>query len=271
MTGATHFLLSSEAGGAKKHTRIPKRIETNTFLRTGNFTIHYTEAGAGYPLVLLHGLAGSRRWWLKNISVLGRYFKVYVLEMAGFGRSRGQRFSLKEAPGLVQGWMDAMKIEQCHVMGHSMGGCVAAALVRRNPERFGRVVLVDAVGIPIRRTVAVMAVRLVRALYYMPVDFFPVLVGDIITAGPVTLSRAIHDILQADMRAELEKIQADTMVVWGEYDRLLPVQMGVEMQRRLPRARLVVVQGAGHNPMWDRPSVFHEAVIPFLQQGTPRE
>jgi pimeloyl-ACP methyl ester carboxylesterase len=240
---------------------------TRDSLRVGNYTLHYTAAGKGHPVVLIHGLAGSSRWWLKNIPVLANHFRVYTLDLAGFGRSRGQSFALQEASSLVLRWMDAMAIGHCHVMGHSMGGYITATLVARSPERFGRVVLVDAVALPVGSTLPGMTVRLVRAMRYMPFDFLPVLASDIFSAGPVTMTRAIRDIFQADLTAELKKIQADMMIIWGEHDRLLPLRMGVEMHRHLPGAKFVMVPGAGHNPMWDRPQAFHDAVLPFLQEG----
>jgi pimeloyl-ACP methyl ester carboxylesterase len=236
-------------------------------LRVGNYSLHYTLSGQGHPLVLLHGLAGSSRWWSKNIPVLSDYFQVITLDLAGFGRSRGQRFRLSEAAELVHHWLDMMHIDQCHIIGHSMGGYITTALVSRIPERFDRIVLMDAVVLPMRTSLPVVTLRLLRALRFMPPDFFPVLVGDTARAGPITMRQAIRDILRADLSGELSNIQKDLMIIWGEHDRLLPLDMGYEMHRQLPAARFVVVRGAGHNPMWDRPAVFHKAVIPFLLDG----
>ncbi len=238
-------------------------------LRLDGVTLHYTVAGQGTPLVLLHGLAGSSRWWDRNIPALARHFEVFTLDMAGFGRSRGQHFNLRAAADQVQGWLDAVGIGSCQLMGHSMGGYVVTALVTRTPRRFGRSVLVDALVLPLRSSLPAVTLRLLHALWYMPPDFLPVLVQDTWSAGPGTMVRAIRDSLQADLTGELAKIQTDLMIVWGENDKLIPLVLGLELNQRLAGAQLVVVPGAGHNPMWDRPQAFHQAVIPFLLGNKP--
>jgi pimeloyl-ACP methyl ester carboxylesterase len=244
---------------------------TRSTLKIGRYNLFYTRAGTGPPVILLHGLAGSSRWWAKNIPELARHFEVYTLDLAGFGRSRGQSFVLQEAASMVLEWMDRLGLDHSHLIAHSMGGYIATHLVAQNPDRVNRFVLVDAVVLPLRSSLPAVTLRLLHAIRYMSFDFLPVLFADTLTAGPVTLYRAIRDILQADLTSEMERIQSDLMIMWGEHDTLLPVAMGYEMHRQLPAARFTVIKGAGHNPMWDRPQVFNEAVIDFLLAGEKTE
>lgn len=236
-----------------------------TSLRLENITLHYSVAGHGDPVLLLHGLAGSERWWAKNIAALSRHFRVYALDMAGFGRSRGQPFALEEAAALLLRWLDALHIERCRVVAHSMGGHVTTRLIALAPEMVERAVLVDAAVLPIRRPLPIVGLRLLAALRYMPFDFLPILFTDTLRAGPLTMLRATRDILRGDLTEQLQRIQTDLMIVWGEHDTLLPLAMGEALRRLLPSARFVVIRGAGHNPMWDRPQEFNRLVIQFLQ------
>ena len=235
-------------------------------VRTQQGQVYYQTAGEGPPLVLIHGLSGSGRWWRKNIRPLARYFRVYAVDLLGFGGSRGQRFVLREASLLIESWLKQLGIARFHLGGHSMGGFVAADLAARHPEQVNRLVLVDAAAVPIRRSLARNAFSLVEALRYMPFDFLPVLATDFLRAGPVTMVRATHDILGADLTANLARIQADTLIVWGEKDTLLPLEMGERLHQALPQAGFVVIEGAGHNPMWDRPAAFNRVVLDFLRQ-----
>lgn len=238
----------------------------STSLRTGAATVYYQVAGEGKPLVLLHGLSGSGRWWVKNIRPLAEDFRVYVVDLVGFGRSRGQPFLLRESSRILQDWLDDLGVDEFSIAGHSMGGFVAADLAARIPGRVDRLILVDAAAVPIGRSLIREAFGLVEALRYLPFDFLPVLAADALRAGPVTLARAIHDIMRADMTADLSKIEADTMIIWGEHDTLMPLEMGERLRAALPQARFEMIQGAGHNPMWDRPEEFNRLVRDFLNR-----
>src|SRR5436190_1450625 len=95
--------------------------------QVGNASIYYETAGAGKPLLLVHGLAGSRRWWVKNVPALAQHFQLYMLDLIGFGYSRTrQRFRLDEAALCLVDWMDQLQLEQTSIIGHSMGGRIAA-------------------------------------------------------------------------------------------------------------------------------------------------
>jgi pimeloyl-ACP methyl ester carboxylesterase len=178
---------------------------------------------------------------------------------------RGGQFVLAEAAHLLLHWLDAQNLERFHLIGHSMGGYISADLAAHFPERVERLVLVDAAAVPIRQPLARSALRLARTVSYLPADFLPVLVSDSLKAGPLTLFSAIREILASDITDKLAKIQADLLIVWGQHDKLLPLSMGQELYRRLPSARFVVIDGAGHNPMWDRPEVFNPLVMKFLE------
>lgn len=231
---------------------------------TGPLTVHYQVAGAGQPLVLLHGLSGSGRWWDKNILALAQQFRVYVIDLVGFGRGRGQRFVLRDASQVIGAWLDQVGIDQFSIAGHSMGGFIAADLASHRPQQVDRLVLVDAAAVPIAQSFIRVGFGLMGALRYMPFDFLPVLFTDALRAGPFTLTRAAWEILRADFSANLVKIESDTLIVWGERDTLLPLEMGHRLREALPRAEFVVIKGAGHNPMWDRPDRFNQVVTQFL-------
>jgi pimeloyl-ACP methyl ester carboxylesterase len=111
------------------------------------------------------------------------------------------------------------------------------------------------------------AVDLARALRYMSLNFLPVLLGDALRAGLWTMWQATREVLSADLSHRLDAVQAKTMVVWGEKDSLLDPQLGRELAELLARACFVCVEGAGHNPMWDRPYRFNELLLDFLSDN----
>jgi pimeloyl-ACP methyl ester carboxylesterase len=220
--------------------------------------------GAGKPLILVHGLGGSSRWWARNMPALARSFRVHAVDLPGFGRSRGQRFMLREAAGLLVRWMGQLGLDRASLVGHSMGGFIAAHVAAQFPARVERLVLVDAAALPLGPFCLRQALGMVRGLRRMSLAFLPIALTDALRAGPVTIGTALRDLCSADITAELARIEAPTLVLWGEHDAVLPVAIGQRLHGYLPQATFRVIAGAGHTPMWERPDVFNQAVTEFL-------
>lgn len=247
-----------------------KRSEaTQQWAKVGPLTVHYEVTGEGPPVVLVHGLSGSGRWWTYNIPALAREYRVYNVDVVGFGRSRGQRLVLREASSWLAEWLKVAGITQTHLVGHSMGGYIATEVAALTPDVVQRLVLVDALVLPMGPGLVRHAIDLLRAARYMSLNFLPVLVSDALRAGPSTMWRATREVLSADLSNRLDAVQAETMVVWGEKDTLLHPELGRELAERLARACFVCVEGAGHNPMWDRPQRFNELLLTFLGDDDP--
>jgi pimeloyl-ACP methyl ester carboxylesterase len=238
--------------------------------QVGPVSIHYQVAGSGAPLVLIHGLSGSCRWWGRNIDSLARQFHVYVVDLVGFGASRnGHPFVLDKAASTLVRWMDQVGIERAGLVGHSMGGHIAAELAADFPERVDRLMLVDAAVLPFDQNYLQHTFGLLNELRQLPLSFLPILFTDALRAGLTTLWRAASELLIRDMLAKLAKIQAPSLVVWGERDALLPLELGKQLARHMPGHELVVIKGAGHNPMWDCPCAFNQVVMDFMS-ANPR-
>ena len=242
-----------------EQVKIVQRLE-----KVGPLTVHYEVAGEGPAVVLIHGLSGSGRWWAYNVPALAQRYRVYNVDLVGFGRSRGQRLVLREAGGWLAEWLQVVGITPAHLVGHSMGGYIATEVAATAPEMVRRLVLVDALVLPMGPGLVRHALDLARAVRYMSLSFLPVLVSDALRAGPRTMWQATREVLSADLSSRLDAVQAETMVVWGEKDSLLNPELGRELAKRLVRACFVCVEGAGHNPMWDRPQHFNALLLDFL-------
>ena len=90
------------------------------------------------------------------------------------------------------------------------------------------------------------------------------LLHDATSAGPSTVLRAARELLAQDMQPELSSIRAPTLVVLGERDPLIPEAIGHIVEAAIPSARTVVIPGAGHVVMYDRPREFDAALLDFL-------
>lgn len=235
------------------------------------YEIHAAEFGSGTEtLVLLHGLSGSSRWWNRNVFELAATYRVVVPDLIGFGRSPARRRlpSPDDTAELLAAWLTQIGVETTHLIGHSMGGQIAVHFAVRHPTRLRRLVLVDPAGLPRPRSAASaarFAMEIAGLWHWGDPRFLPVIVGDAWTAGPRTLLRAVGHILRDDVAPLLPRIQAPTLVVWGERDRWVPLADAAEFRAKIPGARLAVLRGASHNPMVDRPADFNRIVLHFLQ------
>jgi pimeloyl-ACP methyl ester carboxylesterase len=234
--------------------------------------LRHEHFGEGADLVLVHGLSASSRWWARNIEALSAHHRISAVDLAGFGGSRRSgRFRLEETVSMLSDWLDTHGIESAGFIGHSMGGLVAARLAAELPERVGRLVLVDAAFLAfdpgIRKTLRGLSHAIRRA----PMDLRRLVARDGLRADPISLGRATVELLFADWQPVLAKIEAPTLIVWGEHDTLTPLTIGEQIAARIPNARLVVLPGAGHVPMWDQPAAFNSAVVAFLESPSTND
>lgn len=229
--------------------------------------LHYQTAGSGEPVILIHGLSASSRWWHLNIDRLSDRFALYIIDLIGFGRSRGkQGFVLSESAALLARWMETIGLERAHIVGHSMGGYIAAHLAAEFPEKVDRLVLVDA-AVPLpRKTRLQHLTQLSRELRYTPPQFLHLLATDAIIAGPRTVFSAANQLVVADLEPELSKIQAPVLLIWGANDPLVPPAIADRLEALIPNVRREVIPNCGHKPMLERPAEFNEAVITFLSE-----
>jgi pimeloyl-ACP methyl ester carboxylesterase len=239
----------------------------------GEYRIHSVEFGAHEKaVVLVHGLAGSARWWRRNVAALRSEYRVIIPDLIGFGRTErtGRLPRMDRVADVLCAWLEVLGQQCVHLVGHSMGGQVSIHLAANHPDVVDRLVLVDSAGIPRTRAPgdvvrAWMAMAPPRA--WGDPRFLRTIAEDAWAAGPATLAQALHRIVSDDVRPLLGRIRAPTLVVWGEGDRLVPPADGEAFRRLIPDARLVRIRRAAHNPMVDRPSAFNRVLLRFLRGG----
>lgn len=225
----------------------------------------YVVAGSGPPVVFLHGLDGSWRWWRPTLRALAPRYRCYALDFVGFARWReAGRVPLARAPTFVLAWLDALGLDWAHVAAHSLGGYTALALAAAHPERVGRLALVAPAALPVRLG-ETLRPRLIPAT--VAPRFLPILARDSLRTGPPRLLRTLRELLAAEP-LPLEAVRAPTLILWGARDPLLPPAHGRELARRLPGARLRLLPDAGHVPMYESPAACNATLIRFLSEAS---
>jgi pimeloyl-ACP methyl ester carboxylesterase len=265
------------------------------FLRIGDQLVHVEMAGAGPPLVLLHGFGGSTYSWRRVMPELAQSFRVVAVDLNGFGytqRPRDRARYTREAQGaLVLSVMDALGFQTAHLMGHSYGGGISLWIAWKHPERLRSLVLVDssAPTYSYDRRSRVASFRPLTAAFLRTWMLRPSIVRKALLRSFYDDSLVTPELVQAYWervriegvvdayygltvpvrgpvdRVVLDDIRVPTLVLWGAEDTVISLEVGRQATARMPNARFVVLDKTGHIPMEERPEEVLQHVVPFLK------
>ena len=256
-------------------------IETRRGLRVRVFEL----GASGLPLVWLHGEAGLLKSepTLERLSVRHR---VIAPEWPGYGETRGEDQLEDMLDFALHGWdvVDALELDARPVLlGHSMGGMIAAEMACLAPRALERLVLVSALGLwidsqPIPDLFATLPFDLPALLFHDPaqgaaaltggVDFSSMealqqfLIGNARRLG--TAGKILFPIPNRRVVKRLYRAAAPALVLWGLEDRFTPVSYAERWQTLLPVARCELIAKAGHMIPYEQPDAVAEAVEKFL-------
>jgi pimeloyl-ACP methyl ester carboxylesterase len=222
--------------------------------------VRYRVSGAGEPLVLVHGLAGSWRWWAPVVETLATRRTVHLVDLPRPRRAR----HIHGLSTWLGSWLDALGLERADVAGHSLGGLFAAELAARQPQRVRRLVLVAPTGISCKRALPRRALALLDSLYHIRA-WSSTVVHDALDVGALPLLAGIVFESGCDVRAELGAVEAPTLLAWGERDRLVPFRLAEDWQRLLPGAQVVRLS-CRHVPMLEAPRELAACMLAFLDE-----
>lgn len=241
----------------------------------------YLVRGEGPPVLVLHGWGASIEAVHPLVTGLSPVATVYAPDLPGFGQSElpPKPWGVEDYQAFVAAFMDALEIRCPAIVGHSNGGRIAIRLASTEPARASRLVLVDSAGIRPKRTLrwyrrvgmAKVGKYAARFLGAPGERLRAALVGragsaDYLAAG--AMRPTLVKLVNADLRPFMPGIEAPTLLVWGSEDTDTPLSAAREMERLIPDAGLVVLDGAGHYSYLDQPARFARIVSHFIAPPT---
>jgi pimeloyl-ACP methyl ester carboxylesterase len=277
---------------ATSGSRDPARLRFQT-VQTKRGAISTLAAGSGPPVLMLHGLGGTKASFLPTVAALapqGR--RMIAADLPGFGDSDkplAAGYDAKFFSRAVLALMDAMEFERVDVIGHSMGGRVALEAALHAPERFSRAVLMmpSLAWLRARRwapwlrlvrpelgllqptpRVAVEAFvrRLIPGGRYAEAGVDEFLRSFLTPRGRAAFYAAARQIYMEDPETfwtRLRDLEVPSLFVWGAHDPLVPAGFERHVREAVPAARHVTLP-SGHIPQIERPRELHEALSAFL-------
>lgn len=249
------------------------------FAQIDHSKIYYAERpGAGRPVVFLHGAAANHLVWGAQLRELGQTHRAIALDLPGHGRSDPPgRDTIEGYRDDLLGLLDALAIDRAVVVGHSMGGAIALALALAHPDRVAGLGLVGT-GARLRVLPAILegiqspagyariAELVVDHSYAAGLDarLRERALAEFRSCPPAVAHADFSACDEFDVMARLGEIRAPTLVVCGSEDRMTPVKYSEFLAAHIPRARLVVLEGASHSAMLEQPDALNEALADFL-------
>jgi pimeloyl-ACP methyl ester carboxylesterase len=256
------------------------------------------------PVVLVHGITATHRYWSQNIEALAKRRRVIALDLPGFGRSDKPDvdYSTGYFVQAVARLLKHKQIARATLVGNSMGGQIAMAFALQHPERLHKLVLVDPAGVTafphwllrvglwaaggvgnrfgarMPRVPQPMIEALFRAVFPTRPDLAQRYVRGYARsiASPEyplhlrTGLRAARGVVARPMRQDCKRITTPTLIFWGARDYLLPVTAARNLKRSIPGSRLLIYRESGHCPMVDQPERWNRDVEAFLDGSSPR-
>ena len=263
-----------------------------TLMETEIVTANVKVEGEGSPVVLIHGFGAALDWWDAITPELARNHKVIRLDLIGHGGTEapGSGYAIERQAALVKAVLDKLGISRTVVVGHSMGGEVATAFTVANPESVERLVLIDSPPKP--ETVFTLGTRLAlkpligQGLWRLRNDTvlrqaltqgfapgFPVpekFVADLWQLTYTVFHKAHDDsIAYVTEEGSPRRLAAldpvpPLLVIFGTKDALISPESATLFET-VPGARLVMIDGAGHSPMVEKPEETLAHIESFIE------
>ncbi len=247
------------------------------FIDVRDLRTRYLLRGSGPPVLVLHGWGASIEAVYPIVTGLAPVATVCALDLPGFGESQPppEPWGVEDYQSFVAAFMDALAIERPAIVAHSNGGRIAIRMAATEPARASRLVLVNSAGIRPPRTLrwyrrvgmAKVGKYAARFLGAPGERLRALLVGragsaDYLAAGE--MRPTLVKLVNADLRPFMPQVGVPTLLVWGLDDTDTPLSAAREMERLIPDAGLVELEGAGHYSYLDQPARFARIVSHFL-------
>jgi len=242
------------------------------------------EAGSGAPLVFLHGAGGL---FAENpfLERLAEHYHVFAPEFPGFGESTGDELLEDMLDFTLHGWdvIVTLGITKPHLVGHSMGGMIAAEMACIAPNDLAKLVLVSSAGLwipeqPIPDIFSFLPHEFAQYLFYDRAQGEALLTGGLDLKNPDALSefyiansrrlsmagKILFPVPNRRLSKRLYRLTAPTLLVWGQQDQLIPPVYAKHFCKLIPHAELIQIDKSAHMVPYEQPAAFVTAVSRFL-------
>ncbi len=251
--------------------------------------INYNEEGAGFPLILVHGLNGDSTAWALVMPKLSQRYRTIALDVRGHGESSkpDQQYSIKGFSEDLYSFMNELKIPKAHSVGFSMGGAIVQQFALNHPEMARSLVLVSTFSYfdeLTHQTFTHLRQTLRREGYPAYFDeviklaFTPQFVAAnsgaiaelrekrIRSNSPAAIGWATDACMAFNLKKEIGRISLPTLIVSGRTDALTPLHLAEQIHRSIQGSEWKILEGVGHIIPIEKSSQLAQFMLGFLEK-----
>jgi pimeloyl-ACP methyl ester carboxylesterase len=276
--------IDLDAFDARKKTVALPNGEVLAYIDMGN--------AGGPPLVLIHGYTDNARDWVPLIPYLSKSLRLILVDLRGHGQSSKPEccYSRLDFAYDIKLMMDALGIKRADIVGHSLGSIIAQTFAEYWPERTSHAVLIASTGgrppnapaKPLQFDFAADIRKLKEpiepdspfmiAWWDSPTPVDPDFIrrqrkdaaGIPLRVWLAVLDQGLPDNAYDDLQRTLPRLKAPTLLIWGSKDPIMEEPVRKTLREALPRAKVKIFEGLGHNPFWEDPRGVAEVINAFL-------
>lgn len=228
-------------------------------------SLYFQKVGKGKNLILIHGWGTDVSTFWPIVDFLKDNFTLWLIDLPGFGRSEVPKktLTISDFAKIIAEFIKKNKIKEPTVLGHSYGGKIAIKLASLYPNLIDKLILEGSSGIRPKKTLfQILIFPVVKIAYFLLPDIFNArakirnklykkLESDYADVG--AMKNIFLNTLKEDISSDLPKIKAETLFIWGEQDRAVPLKSGKRMYQLIKNSRLVILEDTDHFPHIKQP------------------
>ena len=263
--------------------------------------INYYETGSGDPLILLHGFGASSYSWNEILEPLSRKNKLILIDLKGFGFSDkplDNKYSIADQAEIILDFIEKNDLKNLVLAGHSLGGAIALFVILKlikmgdNPAK--GLVLIDSPAYKqkLPEFTVLTKIPIINKLLFslLPLHFQVKMVlkrcffddkkitEEIIEnySKPLRLAGSYHALVETakklippdaeEITKHYREINVPALLIWGQYDKVIPLEIGQRLQKDIPNSKLIVIPDCGHMPLEEKPEETAKIISDFLSK-----
>jgi pimeloyl-ACP methyl ester carboxylesterase len=270
----------------------------SAFISINGMDVHFRDEGDAtdsIPIVLIHGTGSSLHTFNDWTTQLKQDYRVLRMDLPAYGLTGPfphRDYSVDNYVNFILAFLKATGVKKCVLAGNSLGGKIAWNFTVKYPEMVDKLILIDASGYPIKTQTLPLAFKIAQTpiiknlLTFITPRFIAKSSLENVYADKNKITKALVDryfeltlregnrqafVDRFEMKKDsfahnnIHSIQQKTLLLWGDKDLLIPVELAQQFHNDLPNDTLVIMPNVGHLPMEESPDQSLEAVISFLQ------
>ncbi|QCK16544.1 alpha/beta fold hydrolase [Mangrovivirga cuniculi] len=271
--------------------------EESEFMSIDGANVHYRDVGNpgdSLPIILIHGTGASLHTFNDWTKELKTNHRVIRMDLPGYGLTgpfENRDYSIHHYVNFLNTFLDSLSIDQCVMGGNSLGGHIAWRFTLKHPEKVNKLILIDASGYPFKSKSSPIAFKMAKVpvvknafTYITPRFVVESSVENVYADDSKVTEEVVDRYFELTLRKgnrqafvdrfstsnnlkaykKLNTIKTETLILWGEQDDLIPVEIAYQFHEALPNDTLVILPNAGHIPMEEIPEKSLDVVFDFL-------